>query len=170
MDRRRIWVERRKWRDIPHYGHQGWLLGEDEHGVWIELREGVPVYRGDDVLFLAPHRGLMLAPRASAWLVWFPSDTAKFSLYVDIVCEMTHEPDSISMIDLDLDVIRYRDGRAVLVDEDEFELHQRELGYPDEVVAAAERAAHQVLEEVQVDAPPFDGAAAARWAKVLDAP
>lgn len=168
MDRRRIWVERRKWRDIPHYGHEGWLLGEDEHGVWIELRAGVPVYRGADVLFLGPHRGVMLAPRGSGWLAWFPSVTERFSLYVDIVCEMTHALDAISMIDLDLDVIRYADGRVALVDEDEFELHQRELGYPADVIAAAQRSAHQVLEAVVADAPPFDGSAAARWAKVVE--
>ena len=34
------------------------------------------------------------------------------------------------MVDLDLDVIRMRDGRIILDDEDEFEEHQVRYAYP----------------------------------------
>lgn len=162
----RLWIERRKWRDIPHYAHEGWLLGEDEDGVWIGLRAGSPVHRGDDVLFYGKHDGLMLAPRGSEWLAWFPREE-RFDLYVDIVCDMTHTPESITMIDLDLDVVRYPDGRVELLDEDEFEEHQLRYGYPSDVVSAARHAGDEVLAAVRANEPPFDGEAAAYWRSVL---
>jgi protein associated with RNAse G/E len=41
------------------------------------------------------------------------------------------------VVDLDIDVIRYRDGRVEVEDEDEFAQHRDELGYPPEIVAGA---------------------------------
>ena len=38
-----VWVERRKWPDLPHYGVTGLVLGEDEHGVWVGARSSVIV-------------------------------------------------------------------------------------------------------------------------------
>jgi len=60
-----MWVERLKWPDVPHYRHLGWVLGDDEYGLWIELRVGTPVYRRDEILFHGANGGLMLAPSAS---------------------------------------------------------------------------------------------------------
>lgn len=31
----RVWLERRKWPDSPHYSSQGYVLGADEVGVWL---------------------------------------------------------------------------------------------------------------------------------------
>lgn len=68
-----LWIERRKWPDLPHYGHHGWPLGEDEHGLWIELRVGCPVYRGEELLFHGTGGGLMLAPTHGQWSHGSPS-------------------------------------------------------------------------------------------------
>ena len=38
------------------------------------------------------------------------------------------------MIDLDLDVVRFRDGRVEVLDEDEFGQHQATLGYPPHMI------------------------------------
>jgi len=52
-------------------------------------------------------------------------------------------------VDLDLDVLRFREDRSVLiVDQDEFAEHQIRYAYPPDIVAAAEKAAawlHGVL-------------------------
>jgi hypothetical protein len=159
-----IWLERRKWPDRPHYGHAGWIIGEDENGVWIELRIGSPVYRGPELLFHGAAGGLMCAPRAGGWLAWFP-EVADFELYVDIVTGITHAPGSITMVDLDFDVIRYRTGEVRLLDEDEFEQHRVELSYPQPVVDAARADAALVLEAVRKGDEPFAGGTAARWAQ-----
>jgi uncharacterized protein len=157
-----IWIERRKWPDRPHYGHAGWVLGEDEHGLWLELRVGQPVYRGDEILFHGTVGGLVLSPAAGRTLIWFPQH-GDFDLYVDIGCDTVRTETSLVMIDLDLDVVRWRDGRVELVDEDEFVEHQVLYGYTPEMIERAAADGTEVLRAVQANEPPFDGAAAARW-------
>ena len=100
-----MWVERLKWPDVPHYRHLGWVLGDDEYGLWIELRVGTPVYRRDEILFHGANGGLMLAPKDQGWLAWFP-EFGEFDLYVDIVTGLIRTDEGVTMVDLDLDVIR----------------------------------------------------------------
>ena len=67
-----VWVERRKWPDHPHYGHDATWLGEDERGTWLALTPGRPIYRGDTVLFVAEGAGgVVLVPRGEWWMAWF---------------------------------------------------------------------------------------------------
>ena len=157
-----IWIERRKWPDTPHYGHAGWVLGEDDHGLWLELRVGTPVYRGEDVAFHLTSGGLMLVPQTDDYLAWF-LEYGELELYVDVVSGTVRTATSVITVDLDLDVIRRRDGTVDLLDVDEFEAHQVELDYPDDLVDHAEGASQQILAAVSDDREPFSGAAARLW-------
>jgi hypothetical protein len=47
-----------------------WVLGEDDHGLWIELPVGTPVYRGDELLFHGPGGGVIFVPPHDGWLAW----------------------------------------------------------------------------------------------------
>lgn len=78
-----------------------------------------------------------------------------FELYVDIVTPPTFAETTITMVDLDLDVVRWPDGRAELIDEDEFDEHQIRYGYPQDVIDHAVATAAEVLEAVTRRAPPF---------------
>lgn len=104
----------------------------------------------------------MLVPPTDGWLAWFP-EFGDFELYVDIVVGTTRTETAVTMVDLDLDVIRRLDGTVELLDEDEFEVHQIELGYPEHVIDHAERVAAHVLTSVRAGEEPFAGAAARRW-------
>lgn len=157
-----IWIERRKWPDLPHYGHAGWVLGEDEHGLWMELRVGQPVYRGDELLFHGKGDGLMLSPSHGRTLIWFPQH-GDVDLYVDIGCDTVRTESSLVMIDLDLDVIRGRGTEAELIDEDEFAEHQIRYGYTTAMIRQAEADGAEVLRAVRANEPPFDGVAATAW-------
>jgi hypothetical protein len=158
-----IWIERRKWPDHPHYGHAGWILGEDDHGLWMELRTGQPIYRGAELLFHGSTDGMMLSPPHGRTLIWFPVG-GPLDLYIDIGCDTVRTDTSVVMIDLDLDVIRHRDtGVAELVDEDEFAEHQVSFGYSAAMVEQAVADGAEVLRAVLANEPPYDGAAAARW-------
>ncbi|HVM54322.1 MAG TPA: DUF402 domain-containing protein [Acidimicrobiales bacterium] len=159
---REVWIERRKWPDAPHYGHPGWVLGSDEHGTWLELRKGSPIRRGDEVLFLAQYDGIMCASHRGGWLAWFPEE-GPLELYVDIATVPAIDERSVTMVDLDFDVVRHRDGRVELVDEDEFALHRETLGYPEELVRHAEETAAIVLAAVMAGEEPFDGSRADIW-------
>lgn len=84
------------------------------------------------------------------------NDEIDIDLYVDIV----HPPKWIGdaclrVVDLDLDVIRRRNGDVLLDDEDELELHAATLHYPPEVVAEARATADAVVTAVTDGTPPF---------------
>lgn len=165
MADRTIWVERRKWPDSPHYGHEAIWLGEDAHGTWLGLTENRPVYRGDQILFVPVHRGLIVVPEGEWWMAWFPIGR-RFSLYVDIVTPPERDGDSITMVDLDLDVIRTVDGVVELLDEDEFAEHQVSLGYPPEIIDAAVASGARVFAAVRDHETPFV-APPSRWLEAL---
>ena len=59
-------------------------------------------------------------------------------------------------VDLDIDIRCYRDGAPEVLDEDEFEQHRVEFGYPDEVVEQALAARDEALRLAQERAFPFD--------------
>ena len=63
----------------------------------------------------------------------------------------------VTMIDLDLDVVQRRNGFTYVDDEDEFLEHQKEFGYPPEVVAAAESDTRAVFAALRDAQAPFDG-------------
>ena len=166
-----IWIERRKWPDRPHYRWQMQLLGEDEHGTWLSMPSNALAFKGD-VTFETRTDGLRLVPRDAPWCAWFTTRAGSplppeqtWRLYVDIIDGAVHHDDgSITMVDLDLDVVQFLDGRVELLDEDEFAEHQVLYSYPAEIVELAVAASQSVLDAVRRNEPPFDGAAAATWA------
>ena len=94
---------------------------------------------------------------------WPGFRSSETSSYVDIVSGMARTQALVTMVDLDLDVIRRRDGSIELLGEDEFALHQVELGYPTQLIEHAERMADHVLSAVRSNVAPFDGVAASEW-------
>jgi protein associated with RNAse G/E len=60
---------------------------------------------------------------------------------VDVITPPRWSERTVSMVDLDLDVVRHRDGRVEIVDLDEFEQHRRSLSYPHRLARAALEAA-----------------------------
>ena len=74
------------------------------------------------------------------------------------------------MVDLDLDVVRHRvSGAAQLLDEDEFEEHQRRYAYPAAVIDRTRAAARWLMEAV-TDREPFMSAYRHWLALVTDIP
>ena len=82
--------------------------------------------------------------------------TGDIELYVDIATPATWpSPDHVTMIDLDLDVFRRRDGSVALDDEDEFLEHQIAYGYPEDVVFHARQSADYLMDAVRERREPF---------------
>jgi uncharacterized protein len=148
-------------------------LGDDAHGTWLWGPSGRTIRRGEEPLFTTEQDALVLIVD-DAW--WSPSwwvGHPEISVYVNIGTPPVRHGELITSTDLDLDVIRFRDGRVEIVDQDEFDLHQRELGYPAEVIESTERAAEAALALVRAGTPPFDDATAQRWidrARAADLP
>ncbi|MGW0806890.1 DUF402 domain-containing protein [Nonomuraea sp. NPDC002799] len=211
----------RKYGGALHWNHTGRLLGEDEHGVWVEIPGGTVARKGDGPPVTWPTSAIMLFPRNAWWTASFNSPPDRSEIYVDVttipiwteheVTTLPHQTNhetttlphqtnhetttlphqtnhetttlrdqteqetttlrdcenatllkrtehEVTMLDLDLDVIRMRDGRLILDDEDEFAEHQVTLGYPPALITQAQNTAQWLLDAVGNKKGPFGGA------------
>ena len=152
-----------KWGGQEHYRGDVELLGEDEHGAWLWGAKGRTVRRGEAHEFTTEQDSLFLIPPGAWWALswWLGHETIE--LYVNIQTPAVWSGDLLTTVDVDLDVIRFTDGRVEVVDRDEFELHQARYGYPEDLVVTTERVTAQAFDLTVANTPPFDGAVARRW-------
>ncbi len=137
-------------------------LGEDEHGTWLWARPGMVFWRGDEPPRVATRLHVKLITEDRWWTAIWNGDGHDIDLYVDIATPARWVADKVTMIDLDLDVVRFADGRIEVLDEDEFAEHQRTLGYPPEIVDRARTTTARLFLDVETGVPPFDGTGK-RW-------
>ncbi len=154
-----VQVSYTKWGGAQHWTLVGGWLGEDEHGVWLGAAPGTRLSRPDRS-FTATRHHVMLFPRAGAFTAAFyeplPADRAdEIAVYVDITTVPEWRGPSVSMVDLDLDVIGMNDGSVIVDDEDEFVAHQTLLGYPATVVDTARQSCELQLAAVLGRDEPF---------------
>jgi protein associated with RNAse G/E len=143
-------------------------LGEDEHGIWLGARAGATMQRGDEPPIVMEAAFVQLISDGVWWTATFRADPARAEIYCDVSTPSRWpSPAEVTMVDLDLDVLRLRDQRVILDDEDEFAEHQVRYGYPAEVISAAERAAAWLLDAVSAKAEPFGGAYR-RWLDMVE--
>ena len=147
-----------------HWHQTMQYLGEDEHGIWLGARSGATAQRGNEppIRFDAP--SVQLIPAGQWWTAVFNGPPARVEVYCDIATPAKWlSPGEVTMIDLDLDVVRMRaDHRVFVDDEDEFAEHQVRYGYPPEVISHAEQAVAQLLTAVTADVEPF-GSTSEAW-------
>lgn len=160
----KVWVERRKWPDAPHYGVQGYVLGEDEHGVWAGARPGSQAVKGVLLRYRGRHECVWLLPRDGWFMVHFLVGHPTLDIYIDIATPPTWNRRGARLVDLDFDIVVWNDGRGIqLVDEDEFEQHMVELAYPARLIDGARRASAEVLAAAQAGDAPFTMSVAKPW-------
>jgi protein associated with RNAse G/E len=154
----RVELVLRKYDGRPHRRVTGLLLGTDEFGTWVGTPRHSLIrysygwlrlqFTREDAVRLIPHDGW--------WIAMFLADPSRMDVYCDITAPAQHTASRITVIDLDIDLIRYRAGRRVIVDdEDEFEEHRHLFGYPDDVVAGATAAAADLRDALANAREPF---------------
>ena len=158
-----------KYNGRAHRRTAGWRLGEDEHGIWLGSPPGTLVTYinsgAEPDGGIDPGAGIegpgkvalvRLIPPAGWWTAIFFAGDGEPAIYCDITMPARWpSPAEVTFVDLDLDVEQYRDGRVVLLDEDEFAEHQVSLGYPSEVIDQASAAAREVLAAITDGQEPF---------------
>ena len=135
-------------------------LGEDEHGLWLGWGRNMVMRRGSGPAVTMHAAHAQLIRREDWWSGAFHGLPRDNDVYCDITsaAEWT-APDEITLIDLDLDVLRFRDGRPPeIVDADEFLEHQVRYAYPPEVIATARATADALLISVREGEEPFKSA------------
>lgn len=144
-------------------------LGQDEHGTWLGARSGNPVRQPDGHSVEAQeHDAVWLVAEGAWWLpaFWFTDTT---DLTIDICTPVTLDGTVWTFVDLELDLFRSADGRAGIVDQDEFDDLVQAGHLTDSQVASAAQAAQSLLPLVQGKAEPF-GDAAQPWLRALRQP
>lgn len=133
-------------------------LGTDEAGIWLLAPKGAEASyaaRGPAPL---PVNFLTLVPHATGWIAtWmWGNDAIDIDVYVDVVGDPRWvSATELRVIDLDLDVIRRRNGHVSLDDEDEFLENVTLRRYPADVVQRARATAGELVEAVAQRRPPF---------------
>lgn len=165
---RSVAVRFTKWGGGAHWEMVGEYLGSDEYGHWYGARPPTRMWRpGREVTFerhfvgLFPHDGWY----AATFYEWADIPESH-DVYVDIATVATWDGSSVTLVDLDLDVVREWSGNVFVDDEDEFAEHQVALAYPPDVVAAAEASCAAVVAAVRAGAEPF-GAVGRAWLQRL---
>lgn len=149
-----------KWGGIPHWERPARRIGEDDFGTWLLIDAGVTLSR--------PGRTLISRVRSvsviSAELPYIPSFYATWeaptadvlsAIYVDMTTLPVWDGDTVTSVDLDLDVVLRQSGEIHILDEDEFAEHQVSFGYPDHIVTLAQRTCDQVLADLTAKVEPY---------------
>lgn len=140
-------------------------IGEDEHGVWLWAPAGGRAQRGDEPPKRTAHSFAKLIPR-DEWFTAIWNAAGKYEVYIDVGTPPVWTDDRVEMIDLDLDVVRYRDDGSVgVLDEDEFLEHQTTLRYPPDIVDRARATAAMLAVAVEQRREPF-GEVGTAWLEV----
>jgi len=161
VTREQIEVRYTKWGGIDHYHFTMDLLGQDEHGWWLFGRTGMAVQRGSEPPVRQPRDFALLVPAEGNWTACFNVE-GDLDIYADVTTRPVLADGLVTAVDLDLDVVRFWDGRVAVLDEDEFAEHQAELGYPAELVAGARATCDWLVGAVSARAEPF-GQASTPW-------
>jgi uncharacterized protein len=142
-----------------HWHQTVTYLGEDEHGVWLGAPAGSSAQRGDEPPVFFDQRFVALLPPGQWWTAVFNGEPAGTEIYCDVSTPPRWpHPGEVTMVDLDLDVIRMRaDQSVLLVDEDEFAEHQVRYDYPAEVISQARQAADWLMAAIKDGVEPFAG-------------
>ncbi len=158
-----------KWGARPHWEVTLTRLGEDTFGVWLGGRAGVTFTR-PGVSFETTGALVILVPRDRPWVATFYGGedfghVHDCLVYVDMTTPALWSQDGadVTMVDLDLDVFQRNDGSVHVDDEDEFAVHQVEMGYPADIITMAEQSRDEALRLIRGAVPPFDPATHVPW-------
>ena len=161
----RVLVDFRKYPDTKHWQYELSWLAEDEHGVWLWGPPDTRAQRGDEPPITFSSTSIQLISHdwwAAFWLAMGEPD-----IYIDITTPAVWSDGRVTMIDLDLDVIRLRTGAVHILDEDEFAEHRDALAYPQELIEGALASTERVRAMLTRNDEPFATVAAARLAEAL---
>ncbi len=146
-----------KYDGSAHRDYPARRFGADDQGVWVGVTRGTKsVYHGRPSVEQIPF--VLLIPHHAWCTAMFNPPPRTSEVYCDVTTPARWEDDTVHIIDLDLDVVRRRaTGRVELRDEDEFEQHRVQFGYPDELVVQASAAAQELLTSIGAGEEPFAG-------------
>jgi hypothetical protein len=157
-----------KWDGARHWTYAATSLGEDGFGRWVGCPPGTILDKPDRTIE-SPIHFVVLFPPEGRWTPCFNEDASALTgtaIYTDITNrpEWSRDGDgwTVTMVDLDLDVVQRRDGSVHIDDEDEFAEHQVAMGYPTYVIARARADCAHVFLAMEAGDEPY-GSVGRAW-------
>lgn len=146
-----------KWGGHRHWRYRVEHLGTDRFGWWLGGRTGILMQRGAEEPIRQAHDFVALVPADGSWIAnWNEPGDDRVAVYVDVTTPPERTADVVHAVDLDLDVVRLRDGTVEVLDEDEFAEHQIRYGYPPELIAQARATTDDLVARISARTEPFD--------------
>lgn len=143
-----------KWGGHPHWEMDVRYLGSDEFGDWLGSPAGMPMRR-PGMESWTDAESAYLVPRDQDFVAAFNGRGVPVAIYVDVTDRPWWDGTTMRAVDLDLDVVKGWDGSVIVDDEDEFADHQVELGYPAEVVVAAQASCDALVAAITAGLEPW---------------
>jgi len=155
----RVHVRFTKWDGSLHWHFDTVRLGDDAHGVWLGGGPGTPVRRGSEPAIIISPPFALLIPAEGWWTATFNPESGgspfEYVIYVDICTPPEWDGDTVSAVDLDLDVAMRVDGTVAMLDEDEFEEHRIAMAYPAHIADQARASAAARFTTIEASGEPF---------------
>lgn len=152
----RVLLRATKFDGAAHWIQPFRVLSDDGNLLVTSYRARTPIYTS---------RGEFRSPYDSVAYFWRDRWYNVFRLarpgcttalwYCNVTTPPTFDGCQIQYVDLDLDVKVYPGGCIELLDEDEFEQHRQEYGYPADIVERAYSAAAELIELARAARFPF---------------
>lgn len=141
-----------------HYRYTASLVREQPDLLVLYKQPGTPIngYRGPSLAKYHTLEFYWSDHYYNMSVIWYPNWQPRMH-YINMATPARWDDGTLRYIDLDLDVVWFANGRVVLDDEDEFELHQRKYGYPPELIAQTWASSRDVRAMIEQRVPPFDG-------------
>lgn len=153
----RILLRATKYDGTAHWIQPFQVISDDGMLLVTQYRARTPIYtsRGE---FRSPYDSRVYFWRDRWYNVFRLSRPGcPLSLwYCNVTTPPVFDGCQLGYVDLDLDVVVRPNGCIDLLDEDEFELHQKKYSYPADVIEKAEEAAQEVMRLARKRAFPFD--------------
>ena len=149
-----VQIDFRKWGGSRHWQFVMRRLGEDEHGLWLWAPQGSAMQRGNEPVKHSKSVNVKLIPDNKWWTAIWAWQRPQ-SLYVDIITPPSWNGTTVTMVDIDLDVVRWSDGRTEVLDEDEFADHQIRFDYPERLIDTARATTARLAVAVEARHEPF---------------
>jgi uncharacterized protein len=148
----------RKWDGSPHRQTMMVYVGSDEFGRWLSIPTSLVEVRQSGSTSISRAAHVMLLPHRGCFLAHFNAPPSRNAIYADVTTAAEFGLDGdgwvITVVDMDLDVVRRADGRTWIEDEDEFAEHTVSYGYPADVVARTRATADALLTVVREELEP----------------
>ena len=149
-----VHIDFRKWDGSRHWQFSMDRLGQDEYGLWLWSPPGSVMQRGSEPPRLTPSINIKLIP-ADRWWTAIWRWQGSHDLYVDIITPPRWNGSKVTMVDIDLDLVRWNDGRVEVLDEEEFADHQVAYGYPERLIATARATTARIALALEARHEPF---------------